>query len=149
MHGVSTRIQAELAELDDLVLEHVIRYPGLSSYEIARARRLITAGGNVSKQRAERALMRLLFKSEVAFDRMRWPAPGGYKITWHATRSDKMPRLTNREAAINGLDVANNPETIADEDRIVAALIGIGYAILDVADSNRDRTAEIVRGLKP
>ena len=61
-----------------------------------------------------------------------------------------MRELTNREKASENLNQAENVigETLVNDFPATAALIGIGYALLELADAERDRTMEIAGGLK-
>lgn len=58
--------------------------------------------------------------------------------------------MTNEESARESLHHAENVsgEALVNEYSSTMALIGIGYAILAVADAIRDRTAEIVASLR-
>lgn len=154
------RTRGELAELDGLVLGHVTRYPGLTSYEIARALRLSTPGGNAGRSRVLAGLLRLLFAGSVAFDRVRWAAPGGYKITWHSTKngSERKSSMVTDEVAralravfVSPSEADRNfePANIVDGlfaiarsiDGLSEALIGRGAPGHDsIARAMRDRT---------
>lgn len=70
---------------DARVLGHVRRYPGLSSYEIARALGLTYGNRYVNKPAVEQALMRLFYAGDVTFSYVPWPAPGGRKRIWRYT----------------------------------------------------------------
>lgn len=76
-------------ELDARVLGHVTGYPGLSSYEIARALGFTYTGRNVNKARVDQSLMRLFLNRKVIFEMVPWPAPGGRKRIWHAGTDDE------------------------------------------------------------
>ncbi len=61
--------------------------------------------------------------------------------------------VNNREKARSALYAAEiNNEAEYDpgiaSHATIAALLGIGYALLEIADAERDRTSEIVGGLR-
>lgn len=74
----------DTSDRDAQVLAHVIKYPGLSSYEIARALHLTYQGRNVNKNGVEYSLMRLFFAGRITFEMVPWDAPGGHKRIWRA-----------------------------------------------------------------
>ena len=55
--------------------------------------------------------------------------------------------MTNRESARQALRTANHDAGEAESEDYpgTVALIGVGYAILDVADAIRDAIAEFIR----
>ena len=84
------------SEFDEAVLTHVTRYPGLSSYEIARAIGLTYTGRYVNKPKVEQALMRLFLDRVVSFEMVRWSAPGGFKRVWTGSLAlDPTPPVDN------------------------------------------------------
>lgn len=74
-----------LTELDKRVLQHITAYPGLGTYEIARALGLQMDCGKFSQARVETALLHLFYADAARFRRIRWDCRGGYKRIWYAT----------------------------------------------------------------
>jgi len=66
-----------VTDFDERVMAHITRYPGLSAFEIGRAL------GNVHLSTLLWALMRLVQDRRARFERVRAPAPGGYKHLWY------------------------------------------------------------------
>ncbi len=71
-----------MSEFDDRVLAHITAYPGLSAFEIGRALGVSTRE-NPNMSKTLYALMHLIQDRRIRWEKVRAPAPGGFKHLWY------------------------------------------------------------------
>jgi len=79
-----------VTEFDERVMAHITRYPGLSMFEIGRALG-VNKPGEGSNAKMLWALMHLMQDRRVRFEKVRAPAPGGYKNLWYPVQASAGP----------------------------------------------------------
>jgi hypothetical protein len=75
MAGNAARLLERLQARDTRVLAHIRAYPGLCSYEMARALEL-------DKWQIDQSLIQLFFDEQITFEYVTWRGPGRRKRVW-------------------------------------------------------------------
>ena len=92
-----------MTAFDEQVLAHITRYPGLSMFEIRRA-----LGLEKNNTKMLWALMHLMQDRRVRFEKVRAPAPGGYKHLWY-------PAEASAEASAGSVSYGYDPLMISTD----------------------------------
>jgi hypothetical protein len=77
MAGSASQLLERLQARDARVLAHIRAYPGLCSYQLARALGL-------DKWQVDQSLIQLFFDRQITFEYVAWRGPGRRKRVWRA-----------------------------------------------------------------